>query len=488
MSRSSLRGAFAAVCAGALLVLACSAEAPPPAGTAEESLCDAMAGTREKCAGGCEDILRGECTKLARGFHPAALKVATDCFLSGACANVCLSKTLAGLTPTEGQTAIRSAYCGTCAKGQGDCEAKFFEPAKPSTPGGAGVQFLPFADEVTRAIPADCAAQEGCQLGFPPCSLDSVKRGLTPLIGAPSAECLVRGLKAEEGERRAPDGGAIVVTCTSKNCAGCCRDDLCLLGDTKAACGVGGASCETCSGAAACEANACKAPCGPDTCAGCCQGNVCVDGNAKDACGKAGAACAKCGASFVSAEQTCVDTSCKATCNGCCSGSTCLGGTAAGACGKSGNACVDCGKGRTCSAAGCALDPNALFDVVLAFAAVPSRNKSGGAWDFYENAPDPYARGFSALGTASHAGLTATLSDTTSPSWNAVVLSGVPARELLNSFSVELWDDDYDYDDFIGGCAIRLDASMFSGSLQIARCAASPSGVDISLGYKLVAR
>ncbi len=494
MARSLSSGALAAPLVGAVLVLAvlaCSAEAPPPTVSPEERLCEAMASTAQKCGEGCEGVLRAECGRLAKALHPEGLTTATDCFLSGACSSVCLSKALSGLAPTQGQVAIRAAYCKTCAKGQADCEPKFFEAPRPSAAGGPGTQLLPFSDAVTGAIAADCAADEGCQLGFPPCSLESVKKGLTEAVGAPAAECLVRGLKAEEGERRAPDGGAIVVTCTAKNCAGCCRDDLCLVGDAKDACGTRGAACETCSGTSTCEASACKAPCGPDNCTGCCENNVCVEGFAKEACGRAGASCQKCGAAFVCAEQTCVDTSCKATCAGCCSGSTCLGGGSATACGKAGNACVDCGKGRTCSGTAqgtCALDPTALFDVTVTSASLPLRSKSGGAWDFYENLPDPYAKAYSSLGTTSHSGTTATISDTTSPQWTVPVLTAVPARELLNSFSVEVWDDDYDFDDFVGGCAIRLDASMFDGAVRSVSCPATPSGSPLTVRFRLVAR
>lgn len=488
MVRLAFRGALAASLLGAVLVVACSAEAPPPTASPEEGLCDAMEATAAKCGDGCELVLRGECAKLAKALHPAALTTATDCFLSGACSSVCLSKALSGLAPSEGQVALRAAYCGTCAKGQADCDAKFFEVPRPASPGGPGIQLLPFSDPVTSTIAADCASEEGCQLGFPPCSLQSVKKGLTEAVGASAAECLVRGLKAEEGERRAPDGGAIVVTCTSKNCAGCCRDDLCLVGDAKEACGTGGVACETCSGTSTCEGSACKAPCGPDNCAGCCDNNVCLEGFAKEACGKAGSTCKVCAAAFVCSEQTCIDTSCKATCAGCCSGSTCLTGGGATSCGKSGNACVDCGRGRTCGQGTCALDLAALFDVTITSATLPLRTKSGGAWDFYENLPDPYARAYSSVGATSHSGTTAFISDTTSPQWTAPVLTNVPARELLNSFSVEVWDDDLDYDDFIGGCAIKLEASMFDGNVRSATCPATPSGSVITVRFKLLAR
>lgn len=475
-----------AVAVPSAIAIACSAEVPVTS-TPEEAFCDAMSSVRDKCSGGCEQALGNECSGLASTLTKEGLQRATDCFLSGACASVCLSKTLVDLPPTEGQSKIRDAYCNTCAKGQTTCAADFFAAPRPGTQGGAGVPLLAFSDEATSAVAAECASQEGCQLGFSTCALDATKKKMSALKES-AAECLVRGLRSEEGERRAPDGGAIVVTCTKANCAGCCRDDLCLVGNQKDACGIGGGSCETCSGTATCEGAACKLPCGPDTCAGCCENNECKEGNTKDSCGKAGAACTKCGASFACSDASCVDTSCKATCAGCCTGSTCLGGTAASACGKSGNACIDCGKGRTCAATGCALDQNALFDVVLQSSLVPATNKSASAWDFGGGLPDPYAKGYSSLGATSHSGTSAFIADTTFPQWNYTILASVPARELLSSFSIEVWDDDYDFDDFVGGCAIRLDAAMFDGALKSAKCPATPSGVELTVYFKLVAK
>jgi len=475
-----------AVVVPAIVAVACSAEVPVTS-TPEEAFCEAMSSVRDKCAGGCEATLGSECSAVAATLTPEARTRATDCFLSGACASVCLSKTLVDLAPTAGQTKIRDAYCGTCAKGQSSCAADFFTPPKPGTQGGAGVPLLAFSDEATSAVAEQCAAEEGCQLGFSTCALDATKKKMSALKDS-AAECLVRGLRSEEGERRAPDGGAIVVTCTKANCAGCCRDDLCLVGDQKDACGRGGGTCETCSGTATCEAAACKLPCGPDTCAGCCENNECKDGTTKDSCGKGGSACTKCGASFACEGASCIDTSCKATCTGCCTGSTCLGGTAANACGRAGNACVDCGKGRTCSTTGCALDQNALFDVVLQGAVLPTTNKSMAAWDFGGGLPDPYVKAYSSLGATSHSGTTVFIADTTSPQYNFAVLASVPARELLSSFSIEVWDDDYDFDDFVGGCAIRLDATMFDGGLKSARCPATPSGVELTVSFRLVAK
>jgi hypothetical protein len=49
-------------------------------------------------------------------------------------------------------------------------------------------------------------------------------------------------------------------------------------------------------------------------------------------------------------------------------------------------------------------------------------------------------------------------------------------------------DDDYDFDDTIGGCAIKLDTTMFDGALKTARCPVTVSGVEFSVVFKLVAK
>ncbi len=471
---------------GVLLVSACSAEQDEP--PTVETLCSTMQLARENCQGDCEDILLADCEKVARALHPAALATAMNCFASGACSGVCLGKALASLPPTEGQGALARTYCATCAPGQADCASRFYERSAGSSSAGPGTQILPFADDVTRGVASECAAKEGCQIGFSSCALGITQNQLERTLGARTSECLLTGFKGG-GPRATPDGGAIILKCTPQNCRGCCRDDLCLAGGDKEACGKGGKSCETCPGSATCEAAACKVPCGPDNCPGCCESGVCQTGTTSAACGQGGRPCSKCGVQLACTDRRCVDVSCKATCAGCCAAFGCQAGTLATACGKSGNACVDCGRGRTCSVGGCVLDEGALFDVEMVSAQLPATNKTGAAWDPFSGLPDPWVSGFSTLGSSSHSGSTDFyLVDTLFPVWSTVVLTGVPARELLSSFSVEVWDDDYDFDDYVGGCVIKLDAGMFDGALKTARCPATPSGVEFTLNFRLKAR
>ncbi len=283
-----------------------------------------------------------------------------------------------------------------------------------------------------------------------------------------------------------PDGKPQVVTCTPANCDGCCRDDKCEKGDTTAACGVDAKACEICSPTASCTSGTCKEPCGPDTCQGCCAGNTCVDGTAKDKCGEQGAACAACAGQFVCSNHTCIDGSCQATCtNGCCSATGCQPGTTAKACGTGGEGCIDCGVGRTCSARACQLDRTSLWDVYISFAVVPDKNSGGTAWDVLAGAPDPYLYVFTSEGTSVHSGKTTVLTDSTFPFWAETPLKGVKASELLANTSIDIWDSDVDFDDYMGGCNLPLTPALFDGSLQSHVCPASASTVEVKVYYRI---
>jgi hypothetical protein len=75
--------------------------------------------------------------------------------------------------------------------------------------------------------------------------------------------------------------------------------------------------------------------------------------------------------------------------------------------------------------------------------------------------------------------------DTTSPFWIETPLKRVDARELMNNLSFEIWDDDVDASDYIGGCKIPVTADMFDGSLRSHTCAASGSTVEVTVYFRL---
>ena len=116
---------------------------------------------------------------------------------------------------------------------------------------------------------------------------------------------------------------------------------------------------------------------------------------------------------------------------------------------------------------------------------VPDKNKTGGSWDVLGGAPDPYLNVFTSEGTSSHSGHTSTLTDTTFPFWAETPVTGVKASELLANTSIEIWDSDIDFDDYIGGCALALTPAIFDGSLQSKDCPATASGVAVKVYFRI---
>lgn len=294
------------------------------------------------------------------------------------------------------------------------------------------------------------------------------------------------GVISEDGAVVLPDGAV----CSASNCAGCCRDGVCLSGQTSRACGKTGEACESCSGSTVCQARACvEVNCGPSNCAGCCQNNVCISGTMASSCGLGGAACAPCGVGTICDGVSCVNATCRSSCaSGCCTGSTCNPGNSNTACGKSGDACIACSAGKTCTAGSCAVAGTARYDLLLFSATIPLANQSNGAWDAFNGLPDPFAKLVSVEGASRHEGQTATLNDTRFPNWNQVVLANVAVSELKSSLRIDVFDDDVAVDDTIGGCAIPLTDASFDGTLRTGTCAASATGVAFTFTYRLLAR
>lgn len=486
MSRLALARASALAAVGMIVGVACTSDPEP----GPPSFCGAARAASATCKEptDCDRALTTGCASLDKALSPAALTAAQDCLESGICGPAsCLGRAQRAGAPSKEHRELAASYCTFCAPDVEDCEDRFY--ARKSKLPGALV--LPYSGAVAAAVNEDCTAdRDGCRSGFATCAAETVARVVAETLEPGLADCVVGAIRHEEGGATGPGGGPVVATCTPANCDGCCRDDKCESGTIEASCGEGAAACETCSGAQRCTAGRCKEPCGPNTCQGCCDGDTCLPGNATEKCGGEGGACGSCadeGASFVCSNQTCIDGSCRATCvNGCCTAAGCQPGNAASACGTGGEACIDCGYGRTCSAAKtCAIDPNALWDFYVSFAVIPDKNASGGSWDVLGGAPDPYLIAYSSLGASSHTGQTTVQTDTTVPFWAEVPLKGIRAAELLNNLSFELWDDDYDFDDFIGGCKIPLTPAVFDGSLQTHVCPATTSTVSVELWFRI---
>jgi hypothetical protein len=442
------------------------------------------AGTKCKDPTDCDSQLSTDCKALDVALSPTTVAAAKDCLESGICGvATCVSRAQNGAAATAAHKTLADDFCMFCAPMLTDCVANFYKRGSKS----AGLAVLPYSEEVAKAVDDECTGQAGCQATFTTCARDVIARVVAEKVDPTTADCIVQGFAQDTAQVPVgPDGKPAVVTCTPANCSGCCRDDKCEKGDAADACGASAKACEICSPTSKCTSGVCKEPCGPNTCRGCCDGDNCVDGTGTTTCGEHGAACTKCAGTLVCSNHTCIDGSCQATCtNGCCSAAGCQPGNTAKACGTGGEGCVDCGVGRTCAAAACQLDRTSLWDVYISFAVVPDKNKSAASWDVLAGAPDPYLYVFTSEGTSSHSGQTTTLTDTTFPFWAETPVKGVKASELLANTSIEVWDSDVDFDDYMGGCALALTPAIFDGSLQSQVCPATASGVEVKVYFRI---
>ncbi len=479
------RAAFVAAFAGLVATTACSSDPEAEAAT----YCSVAKSSGEKCEepSECDEALAEGCTTIEKVVSPSTINAAKDCLESGVCGVAsCLSRAQKNATPTAAHKQLASNFCEFCAPNIADCEKNFYS-RNSKLP---GLLVLPYAESVIEAVDDECTGKQGCAAKFSTCATEVITRVVSEELDSDLADCVVQGFRQDEGEGKLPGGGPTVATCTSANCKGCCRDDKCEEGTTMQACGLNASACETCGGAQKCtDEGKCKEPCGPNNCNGCCDGDTCLPGNVKEKCGGGGGTCKSCtteGSSFVCSNKQCIDSSCQATClSGCCSSTGCKPGTAANACGTGGEACIDCGVGRRCQAAACTLDPTSKWDVYISFAVVPDKNKQGFAWDPLEGAPDCKLTVYTSQGASVHSGSTTVQQDSTVPFWAETPIVGVSASELLNDFSFEIVDDDYDFDDIIGGCSIPLSQSHFDGSLLDYTCPATPTTVSVQVYYRI---
>jgi C2 domain len=460
-----------------------SSSADPP-----QDFCYAARSANLKCKepSDCDATLGNNCTALPKALSASSLSAAKDCLDSGVCGVAsCIARSTKSAAPTPAHAKLAEDFCTYCAPSIADCTTTFYKRGSKS----AGLAVLAYSEEIAAAVDDACTGQDGCQAKFTSCAAGVIADKIGTDVDADVASCIAEAFSNDEPESPlGPDGKPQTVTCTARNCNGCCRDDKCEPGDVVSGCGVNASACQICSGAQQCLAGRCKEPCGPNNCNGCCDGDLCVDGNGTNACGSKGEKCDKCTGGFACSNHTCVDNSCLATCtNGCCSPTGCQPGNTAAACGTGGEGCVDCGAGRTCTAASCVLDRTSLWDFYVSFAVVPDVDKNAKAWDLLNGAPDPYLFAFSSEGTTSHSGATTSKTDSSVPFWQETPLTSVKASELLSNLSIEIWDyDELNNDDFIGGCAIPLTPALFDESLlSYIKCPASATGVPVELYYRL---
>jgi hypothetical protein len=264
--------------------------------------------------------------------------------------------------------------------------------------------------------------------------------------------------------------------CLPSTCDGCCDGDVCSSGNVDDACGQGGAECFSCvTVGAECVDRECVAPCGPETCAGCCAGGVCLDGTSVDACGEGGETCTDCGTD-VCDSGTCLAQACTDTCGGCCDVDGCHLGTAPDACGTAGEACTSCGPNSICENGHCTLDPNSRWDIVIWDGSIHPVNWQDESWDPFGGLPDPCVGMLIRLGPTDFSGTTPCLPNTLTPLWNWMTLGDLPAFVLLEEIGVTAADDDFNDDDFIGFCIMKLDESDFTNTLLTFDCPRSKDG------------
>jgi len=84
-----------------------------------------------------------------------------------------------------------------------------------------------------------------------------------------------------------------------------------------------------------------------------------------------------------------------------------------------------------------------------------------------------------------HSGQTTVQNDTTVPFWAETPMKGVKASELLSSFSIQIWDSDVEFDDYMGGCNVPLDPANFDGSLQSHDCPATATEPAFTFYYRI---
>lgn len=474
--------------AAAILIALFGCTSDPPKN--EDTFCGAASSAKASCKepSECDSTLTATCASLDKAVSPTTLTAAKNCLQSGVCgAQSCLGRAQSSSKPTVAHDALAKDFCTFCASDVADCESQFY--AKKSTLGGLLV--LPYSEAIATAVNDACTKnKDRCRSDFATCATETIARELEAVVDSTVSDCVSQAFRREADAPTGPGGGPTVTTCTPSNCDGCCRDDKCEKGESVALCGVGGASCETCSGAQECKAGHCKEPCGPNNCPGCCDGDACIDPPTTEQCGDAGESCKSCktvGASFICSNKQCIDGSCQATCaTGCCSATGCQPGTAATACGTGGEGCFSCGFGRQCNGATrtCVIDPTALWDVYISFAVVPDKDKSGSNWDYFDP-PDPYVVVYSSEGASSHSGQTLVQSNNTVPVWMETPLKGIKASELLNNLSIDVFDSDVFSDTLMGGCKIPLVASYFDGSLRSYICPATATKVEIKIYYRV---
>jgi hypothetical protein len=262
---------------------------------------------------------------------------------------------------------------------------------------------------------------------------------------------------------------------------------MCRPGNTDAACGSGGSSCQKCTGGTYCVDGQCKAICSYESCAGgCCDGTQCKTGGDGDeaACGINGIACQSC-----DSWETCVYGVCNdgAKCgpsdcpNGCCKNSTCKPGTADDACGSSGDVCALCPPFKSCNNGECAVDSASQWRVKV----VEVQLDSSKNWDNVSGfeAPDVYVE----LQVGNQTKQTTVKSDDYNPLFDEYLMTAT-AADLMGTIKIKVYDSDpLWFDNLIAECTDTFyEFELDTGMATLYYCGTSPDLQMIKFAFSPV--
>ena len=179
-------------------------------------------------------------------------------------------------------------------------------------------------------------------------------------------------------------------------------------------------------------------------------------------------------------------------CDGCRGpGGTCLPGYTAVACGQGGETCQSCGEGSSCQDRACVdddgdggdgddddgddddgdqVDPSSRWDLTLLSATVSEVDVNGNLWDA-GGLPDVYVDVYIGSGGQQLHVASQTIDETTSPVWNQMMATDLPAARFLEELSVAVVDRDtvFTYNT-IGHCTAALDSSWFGADQMVIDC------------------
>jgi hypothetical protein len=200
--------------------------------------------------------------------------------------------------------------------------------------------------------------------------------------------------------------------------------------------------------------------CAPGQCTGCCMGTACLEGKSAAACGFGGNPCQTC-PTGTCLNGSCQGTPCSATscATGCCDSlGACQQVSSATACGVGGASCKKCDTEQECTNGSCIPKGSANYKVTLVSAMMPAECGS------YDNCDT-----FIILTVGSSQITSSTKDDTATPVWNELLLTASQA-DLLKSFSVQVFDNDYVSNDDMGQCSPKITTTNLSSGKLVTNC------------------